>query len=163
VEVLTGTHEHPFWVEAEQSWVPLGELAAGDVLSTDGGGRAVVVGLTVRPGATEVFNIEVAGPHNYFVRADGGDGPGVLVHNKGKKKCDPVRQAADAIQEYLGPGMKLIINDAGDYIFRNAANTRRVQFHLNDFSPHDAPHGHVDRRPGKKRWYKCKNDPIYFK
>jgi len=82
VEVLTGTHEHPFWVEAEQAWVPLGKLAEGDVLTTDGGGEAVVVGLTVKPGSNEVFNIEVAGPHNYFVRADGSDGPGVLVHNK---------------------------------------------------------------------------------
>ena len=80
--MLTGTDEHPFWVEAEAAWVKLGELAEGDVLTTDGGGEAVVVGLTVKPGATEVFNIEVAGPHNYFVRAGGSDGPGVLVHNK---------------------------------------------------------------------------------
>ena len=29
-----------------------------------------------------MFNIEVAGPHNYFVRGDESGGPGVLVHNK---------------------------------------------------------------------------------
>jgi len=89
VDVLTGTEEHPFWVEAEQAWVPLGELAEGDVLTTDGGGEALVVGLTVKPGANEVFNIEVAGPHNYFVQADGSDGPGVLVHNKGFDRKSP--------------------------------------------------------------------------
>ncbi len=75
--VLTGTYEHPFWVEARQEWVKLGELARGDVLTTDGGGEAVVVVLRAKPGANEVFNIEVAGPHTYFVRADGSDGPGV--------------------------------------------------------------------------------------
>ena len=52
------------------------------MLTTDGGGKAVVMGLGARPGAHEVFNIEVAGPHNYFVQAAESDAPGVLVHNK---------------------------------------------------------------------------------
>jgi hypothetical protein len=51
-------------------------------LRTDSGGEAVVVDLTRHDGEFEVFNIEVAEAHNYFVRGAGFDGPGVLVHNK---------------------------------------------------------------------------------
>ena len=95
VDVLTGTREHPFWVEAAAAWVPLWELAQGDVLTTYGGGKAVVVGLGARPGAHEVFNIEVDGPHNYFVRADGSDAPSVLVHNKGGGCTIPLGKLPD--------------------------------------------------------------------
>jgi hypothetical protein len=80
--VITGTQEHPFYVPAVATYVRLGELEPGAVLRTDSGGEAVVVDLTRHDGEFEVFNIEVAEAHNYFVRGAGFDGPGVLVHNK---------------------------------------------------------------------------------
>lgn len=79
---ITGTHEHPFYVPAVDRYVKLGELEPGTVLRTDAGGEAVVVDLTRHAGEFQVFNIEVAEAHNYFVRGAGFDGPGVLVHNK---------------------------------------------------------------------------------
>jgi len=81
VETITGTEEHPFWVPAVQEWVALADLEAGLVLQTYGGAEATVVGLSFLPGDVEVFNFEVEGVANYFVRGPEGDGPGVLVHN----------------------------------------------------------------------------------
>ena len=37
-ETLTGTPNHPFWVDAVQDYVPLGKLEVGTVLHVQGGG-----------------------------------------------------------------------------------------------------------------------------
>ncbi len=76
----------------------MGELAEGTVLTTVGGGEAIVAELTWREGDFEVFNFEVEGVHNYFVSAPGG-GDGVLVHNG----CGP-RNAPENIggRDYSG-------------------------------------------------------------
>ncbi|HHH27289.1 MAG TPA: hypothetical protein ENK57_02925 [Polyangiaceae bacterium] len=71
-----------------------GELEAGTVLRTDAGGEAVVVELNRRQGHFTVFNLEVAEAHCYFVRGDGSDGPGVLVHNKPMKSLLTASKAA---------------------------------------------------------------------
>ena len=45
-DVLTGTPNHPFWVDAVQDYVPLGELEVGAVLHVQGGGDAILVSKT---------------------------------------------------------------------------------------------------------------------
>jgi len=81
VEVITGTPEHPFWVPKRREWVPLGELVEGTELHVDSGAGAILVSSTWRQGDFTVYNFEVEGTHNYFVRAPGSDAPAVLVHN----------------------------------------------------------------------------------
>jgi len=80
--IITGTHDHPFFVPALDRYLPLGELEPGTVLLTSANGEAVVVDVARRMGDFEVFNIEVAEAHTYFVRGAGIKLPGVLVHNK---------------------------------------------------------------------------------
>ena len=80
-DTLTGTPNHPFWVDAVRDYVPLGELEVGTVLHVQGGGEAILVGKTWRQGDFEVFDIEVEGLHNFYVRGEGSDAAGVLVHN----------------------------------------------------------------------------------
>ncbi len=80
-ETITGTPEHPFWVVGLGEFVPMGELEVGTVLRTVGGGEARVASIEWREGDFAVFNFEVEGVHNYYVRAPGSDGAGVLVHN----------------------------------------------------------------------------------
>jgi RHS repeat-associated protein len=53
---------------------------------------------------------------------------------------------ANDIEEWVGQGEKPIsfLNKAGDFIMRNAENTRRFQAHFNDYFPHESPHFHLD-------------------
>ncbi|MEN0066046.1 MAG: polymorphic toxin-type HINT domain-containing protein, partial [Myxococcota bacterium] len=100
-EVITGTPEHPFWVPEVGDYVAMGDLEVGSVLRTVGGGESRVASLAWREGDFEVFNFEVEGAHNYYVRAPGGDGDGVLVHNG----CGPVTDIDAASPPFRGdPG-----------------------------------------------------------
>jgi hypothetical protein len=78
---LTGTPNHPFWVDAMRDYVPLGKLEVGTVLHVQGGGEAILISKTWRQGDFEVFDFEVEGLHNFYVRGPGSDAAGVLVHN----------------------------------------------------------------------------------
>jgi len=80
-DTLTGTPNHPFWVPAVRDYVPLGKLEVGTVLHVQGGGEAILVSKTWRQGDFEVFDFEVEGLHNFYVRGEGSDAAGVLVHN----------------------------------------------------------------------------------
>lgn len=66
---------------AANDYVALEDLEVGTVLRTYRGSEATVLGLTWKPGEVEVYDIEVEGLHNFFVRGLGSDAPGVLVHN----------------------------------------------------------------------------------
>jgi Pretoxin HINT domain len=100
-DVLTGTPNHPFWVDAVRDYVPLGELQVGTQLHVQGGGAAMLVSKTWRQGDFEVFDFEVEGLHNFYVRGPDGDAPGVLVHNS----TTMVTSWADAgITPDLNPG-----------------------------------------------------------
>jgi HNH/ENDO VII superfamily nuclease with conserved GHE residues/Pretoxin HINT domain len=85
-DVLTGTPNHPFWVDAVRDYVPLGELRIGTQLHVQGGGAAILVSKTWRQGDFEVFDFEVEGLHNFYVRGSGSDAAGVLVHNSTASK-----------------------------------------------------------------------------
>jgi hypothetical protein len=48
------------------------------------------------------------------------------------------------IGNYLGQDVRVITNDAGDKIFVNAENTRKIRFDYHDTYPHQNPHLHVE-------------------
>jgi len=76
---ITTTPEHPFYVPAIQEWVSASELPSDVILrsSESSGTRFVSAKSTpLRARAAEVYNLEVAKAHNYFV-----SDAKVLVHN----------------------------------------------------------------------------------
>jgi hypothetical protein len=82
--VITGTPEHPFFVQAVNDYVPMGQLKPGTVLNA----LATVKTSQTRRGEFDVFNFEVEGQHNYYVASPNG-GAAVLVHNNcGQKLTD---------------------------------------------------------------------------
>lgn len=107
-EVIETTEEHPFWHYAKEGarWSKAGDLVPGDVLSNIVGLRPKVRQTGFFNVTTQVFNIEVAGDHTYFV-----GNSGILVHNKDDKrqelleakdearKRDAIERAKDLITE----------------------------------------------------------------
>ena len=83
---------------AVRDYVPLGKLEVGTVLHVQGGGEAILVSKTWRQGDFEVFDFEVEGLHNFYVRGPGGDAAGVLVHNSTGK-------GTATFHRYDGPGL----------------------------------------------------------
>lgn len=93
-ETVTGTPEHPFWVDQRQDFVPMGKLRVGDVLTTSNNRCARVIDVTAPRGPPAglgddaclnsdveefvTYNFEVESAHTYFVGESG-----VLVHNAG--------------------------------------------------------------------------------
>jgi hypothetical protein len=72
---VAGTPEHPFWSASRHAWVPIGQLAIGEILDgTDGGVR--VFSRQVAFKRLVVFNLGVSETHTYRVTP-----LGVLVHN----------------------------------------------------------------------------------
>jgi hypothetical protein len=74
--VISGTLEHPFWVEGE-GWTAAKELKAGSELLTKEGCIARVEAVSRREGKFKVYNFEVERLHTYFVSRIG-----ILVHNQ---------------------------------------------------------------------------------
>ncbi len=74
------TAEHPFYVPAQQAFVPAGALKAGDRLVTHDGRLIAIDRVDSTAEITTVYNLRVADHHTYFV---GGDlwGWDVWVHN----------------------------------------------------------------------------------
>lgn len=94
---VTGTGEHPFWVEAFAKFLPMRELLPGMRLSlAEPGETAVVVGNVSKRGPPgerfTTYNFEVADYHTYFV----GEGR-VWVHNTGRHDCEKIA----AIYKYM--------------------------------------------------------------
>jgi hypothetical protein len=73
--ILT-TADHPFWV-VDKGWTKVRDLAPGDELSTYNGIKATFRSMGINSYTSEVFNIEVADFHTYFV-----DASGIWVHGK---------------------------------------------------------------------------------
>jgi hypothetical protein len=76
---VTTTSEHPFYDPVGARWVRAGELTVGSTVARWQGRELVVdrlEGTSVRQVERTVYNLTVAGEHNYLV-------DDVLVHNKG--------------------------------------------------------------------------------
>jgi hypothetical protein len=77
---LSATPDHPFWVAEVGDFVVLGEVEPGMVLRTSDEEGARVLSMERRLARDVVFNFEVHGVHNYFVRSER-ESAGILVHN----------------------------------------------------------------------------------
>ncbi len=73
---LEVTRHHPLFSADRHGWVDAGEVARGERLATRDGVAAVESVSDSPRGPTEVFNLEVAGEHRYFVGAQR-----VVAHN----------------------------------------------------------------------------------
>jgi RHS repeat-associated protein len=68
-------------------------------------------------------------------------------------KGDKISNTVNDVKEYLGPGAKTITNNSGDKVFISADGTKRVRFDINNPSPHNNPHAHVEELVNGK-WVK---------
>jgi hypothetical protein len=76
-QTFRATLIHPFWVVG-RGWTRLGDIAVGDVAWTPEGKEFRFEGRTAEEAnLVTVYNLEVAGNHNYFVGEHR-----ILVHNK---------------------------------------------------------------------------------
>jgi hypothetical protein len=83
---ISATADHPFWVESEQQWVELDEVAVGATLLSPS--REVEVDRVTRSmpaTAPTVWELDVAADDNFVV---GNGSVAVLVHNGCKKQYD---------------------------------------------------------------------------
>jgi len=148
---LRVTNEHPFYVPECGRYAPASALSAGVELRTfhaGSVGETSVLSFPERADRTTVYNIEVAGFHNYFAE-------GVLVHNKQFWRpedeapigaaCEPLASRCDiwpvdGVEEHpacrLEPSPKLAEACAGTETVTNPASctsggqesTHRVRF-----------------------------------
>jgi hypothetical protein len=79
-QTIKTTAEHPFYVPAQERFVPAGELQVGDLLVSSQGTLIPIESITSLNEITTVYNLRVADHHTYFV---GGAlwGWDVWVHN----------------------------------------------------------------------------------
>jgi RHS repeat-associated protein len=77
---VSATPDHSFYVPEHRGYIDLMDIDIGTMVEMEGGERASVVDKAVRYGDFVVYNIEVPGFHNYFVRHTP-DSSGILTHN----------------------------------------------------------------------------------
>lgn len=99
------TDNHLLYSESRDGWVQAGRLAVGEYVR---GAYATLLvdGVEARPGAVEVFNLEVEGQHRYLVGRDG-----IVAHNAGTGGCPWARNRAqqllDSSEGVAGPGSNI--------------------------------------------------------
>jgi hypothetical protein len=76
--VVHTTQHHPFWDTTRGKWIQAGQLPAGDQLRSNNGTIVTAAGSTVKPGTTDMWDLTVAGDHDFYITVTSGS---VLVHN----------------------------------------------------------------------------------
>lgn len=66
-QTIKTTAEHPFYVPAQERFVPAGELQVGDLLVSSQGTLIPIESITSLNEITTVYNLRVADHHTYFV------------------------------------------------------------------------------------------------
>ncbi|NMA64910.1 MAG: hypothetical protein GX957_01545, partial [Clostridiaceae bacterium] len=69
-----------------------------------------------------------------------------------------VTDLAKNMKDWLGKDARVITNKNGDKVFMSGDGTKRIRFDINNPSPHNNPHGHVEELVNGK-W--VKSGPIY--
>jgi hypothetical protein len=98
---VTTTPEHPFYVDALNSYVPAGKIEVGTQLTRNCENSVTFRSAFSRSQATIVYNLEVLGAHN-FVVALPNNGPRLLVHNR----CVGHHTIPKQILEMLDPAVR---------------------------------------------------------
>ena len=78
--------------------------------------------------------------------------------SRGISTNSKVDKIAKQAREWLGDDVRLVTNKNGDKIFMSCDSTKRLRFDINNTSPHNNPHGHVEEFIDGK-W--IKSGPIY--
>jgi RHS repeat-associated protein len=73
--LIQTTPEHPFWV-LDEGWKEAAEIVPGSRLLRKGSGTPTVISINEKLAIADVYNLELQGPHAYFVT----EGE-ILVHN----------------------------------------------------------------------------------
>jgi len=79
IAVVHATQHHLFWNPVKHAWIEADKLASGDALLAAGGAIAHVVASTVIPGSSGMWDLSVAGTHDFYVGNFGVTT--ALVHN----------------------------------------------------------------------------------
>jgi hypothetical protein len=133
-QTIKTTAEHPFYVPAQERFVPAGELQVGDLLVSSQGTLIPIESISQLDEITTVYNLRVADHHTYFV---GGAlwGWDVWVHNAYKVPKSTDDLIADNIESTamlrkLHPGDPDVLDNAlvkgkpsGSYINQHASGT----------------------------------------
>jgi RHS repeat-associated protein len=102
--VLEVTNQHPLFSADRNDWVRAGELLVGERLETRTGVTSVAQVEADRKGNIEVFNLEVAREHRYYVGVHG-----VLAHNE----CPgDAAESAGKLPRFQGPKPTYHVNEA---------------------------------------------------
>lgn len=80
-----------------------------------------------------------------------------LIKGAGKVP-NKVTDLAKDMKDWLGKDARVITNKNRDKVFMSGDGTKRIRFDINNTSPHNNPHGHVEELVNGK-W--VKSGPIY--
>jgi len=96
-QTIKTTAEHPFYVPAQERFVPAGELQVGDLLVSSQGTLIPIESISQLNEITTVYNLRVADHHTYFV---GGAlwGWDVWVHNARYVSADEADEVISVFQ-----------------------------------------------------------------
>jgi hypothetical protein len=97
-QAIKTTAEHPFYVPAQERFVPAGELQVGDLLVSSQGTLIPIESISSLNEITTVYNLRVADHHTYFV---GGAlwGWDVWVHNASYSRNSPGNRGVKLVLE----------------------------------------------------------------
>jgi hypothetical protein len=126
-EELTGTGEHPFWVEDHRAFVPMRDLRPGMRLALAQKGKAAIVTGNVSkrgpPGETfTTYNFEVEEFHTYFVGE-----AGVWVHNSGQAPCELARAAMETLRAQSGDSWIAMREALSRFSFADLSSRTRLK------------------------------------
>ncbi|WP_374348146.1 polymorphic toxin-type HINT domain-containing protein [Chitinimonas sp.] len=107
---IIATGDHPFYVP-NVGWVALKDLQCGQLLICMDGRSSVVLEVKLKSFTADVYNLEVADFHTYFVGNDG-----IWVHNDCHPDWSVLPEQANASKELLGDISVEIGNPARDAI-----------------------------------------------
>ena len=151
------TPGHKYYLPETKAWVSAEDLKVGYEVLTSDGEYAIIK--AVRPihykTPQTTYNFEVADFHTYYVSI------GVLVHNEGCGGRESLKKTVDQAKDFLGEDAKVITNKSGDKVFISQDGTRRIRFDINNPSPHQYAHAHIEIKTGKSGW--SKSGPIWPK
>lgn len=109
--VIQATPNHPFFVPDRNEYVELGSLTPGVLLLTADQQTATILSMNYRDGKFDVYNIEVEGPHNYFVSDQK-----VLVHNKAAFARKPGIWSGKKVNNFIAKQLGLARKQLGNAV-----------------------------------------------